>query len=85
MINFSFVAKGDNKIGTNKWSIKIAEIIKIYSAFMLMLNIGFIFVIGEKEKDDQPESMDQQLKYNYPTFYNNLDIIGLRWHKDKNV
>jgi len=47
MINFSFVAKGDNKIGTNQWSIKIAEIIKIYSAMMLMLNIAFIFVIGE--------------------------------------
>jgi len=47
MINFSFVAKGDNKIGTNQWSIKIAGIIKIYSAMMLMLNIAFIFVIGE--------------------------------------
>jgi len=80
MINFSFVAKGDNKIGTNQWSIKIAEIIKIYSAFMLMLNIAFIFVIGEKPKDDQPESRDQQLKFYWPLLYNNLDIIGLRWH-----
>jgi hypothetical protein len=47
MINFAFVAKGDNKISTNQWSIKIAETIKIYSALMLMLNIAFVFVIGE--------------------------------------
>lgn len=80
MVNFAFVAKGDNKISTNKNSRKIAEIIKVYSALMLMLNIGFILFVGEKEKPNLPNSLDQQLKNWYPFIYDNLDIIGLRWH-----
>jgi hypothetical protein len=52
MVNFAFVAKGDNKASTNKHSRDIANVIKYYSSFMLMLNILFIFSIGENEKLD---------------------------------
>jgi len=80
LINFAFVAKGDNKASTNKHSRDIARLIKFYSAAILMLNILFIFTIGENEKPDQPESGDQKLKEMYPLLYDNLDLIGFRWH-----
>jgi hypothetical protein len=52
MVNFAFVAKGDNKASTNKHSRDIAIVIKFYSSFMLMLNILFIFAVGENEKTE---------------------------------
>jgi len=58
ILNFAFIAKADNKPSTIKHSLNIANIIKIYSAFFLLLDICFIVFIGEEEKVDQPESID---------------------------
>lgn len=38
----------------------------------------FICFIGEFEKEDQPNSLDQKFKRNYPNIYNQLDMIGFR-------
>lgn len=46
IINFSFVAKGDNKSNTNRKSKNCSDFITFYSAAMLLLNIMFILLIG---------------------------------------
>jgi hypothetical protein len=76
--NFAFIVKADNKDSTNKHSCRIASTIKLYSAFFLLFDIFFIVFIGEEEKVDQPDSLDQIFKGNYPILYDNLDTIGLR-------
>jgi hypothetical protein len=85
IINFSFVAKGDNKASTNRKSKKCADFITFYAATMLLTNIMFILFIGEQPKFDQPDSLDQKFKASYPKIYENLDIIGLRWHIPKSI
>lgn len=80
IINFSFVAKGDNKSNTNKKSKNCSDFITFYSAFMLLSNIMFILFIGENPKPDQPDSLDRAFINNFPSIYDNLDIIGFRWH-----
>ena len=52
ILNFAFIAKGDNKPSTNRHSKNIATMIKIYSAFMLIFETFFISFVGEKEKID---------------------------------
>jgi hypothetical protein len=52
IINFAFVAKGDNKSSTNKKSKRCADFIIVYSATMLLANIMFILFVGEKEKPE---------------------------------
>jgi len=76
------MVKGDNKPSTNKHSVQIAQIIKIYSAFILIVDIIFICFIGEKEKPNQTQSIDQQLKRAMPLIYSNLDFIGFRMYAD---
>lgn len=80
IINFFFVAKGDNKSNTNRKSKYCADFITFFSAAMLLANIMFILFVGENEKPDQEDSLDQKILNNFPTIYSNLDIIGLRWH-----
>lgn len=46
IINFSFVAKGDNKFNTNKKSKICSDFITFYSAAMLLTNILFILAVG---------------------------------------
>ena len=82
ILNFAFIAKGDNKPSTNRHSMNIAITIKIYSAFMLIFETLFISFVGEMEKTGDPKSLDQRLKKWLPSIYNNLDLIGLRlWIK----
>jgi hypothetical protein len=62
IINFAFIAKADNKAATNRHSRDIANVIKIYSAFFLLLELFFIIFVGAVEKVDQPNSTDQKFK-----------------------
>ena len=42
--------------------------------------------VGEEEKPNQPESLDQIFKQTLPRLYENLDIIGLRiWFDPREV
>lgn len=78
ILNFAFIAKGDNKESTLRWSMLISILIKVYSAFFLIFETFFISFVGEKEKPLEPNSLDQKFKQMYPSIYNNLDLIGLR-------
>jgi hypothetical protein len=59
VVNFGFMVKGDNKPSTNMHSVQIAKTIKMYSAFILIVDIMFICFIGEREKPNQTQSIDQ--------------------------
>jgi hypothetical protein len=72
------MARQDSKSKTNKYAVNVAMMIKFYSAFILLLDIMFIFTIGELEKPDQSDSLDQMFKKNYPVIYKNLWAIGFR-------
>jgi len=52
MINFYYVAKGDNKETTNESSLRWSKYIRNFSFLMLFLNILFALAGLEKEQDD---------------------------------
>ena len=58
IIMFGFIAKADNKVGINKWSLFVAKVLSSFSAIVLLADIIFIIVIGEVEKQKQPDSYD---------------------------
>jgi hypothetical protein len=90
----SFIAKGDNKESTNKYTKRVATIIKYYSTFILVTDIVFVCLIGEAPEklppaSSQPNgrhayntSYDQELHKACPLLYANLDLIGLRLYLD---
>jgi len=77
---------GVQTIQSLKSQERIASFIKVFSIVVIILDLLFIMFIGEFEKVNKPKSMDQWFKHQYPTFYENLDIIGFRSNnsKDKN-
>lgn len=78
ILNLGFIAKGDDKASTLRHSFRVTRIIKWYSCFVLFADVLFICFIGEVEKQDQPQSWDQQFKARFPDLYTHLDFIGLR-------
>ena len=50
IIMFGFIAKADNKVGTNKWSLFFAKVLSSFSALVLLTDIVFIIMFGEVEK-----------------------------------
>jgi hypothetical protein len=58
ILNFAFIAKGDNKDSTNRHSKYISILIKVYSALFLIFETMFIVFVGEKEKTNEPDSLD---------------------------
>jgi hypothetical protein len=50
IIMFGFIAKADNKVGTNRWSLFFAKVLSTFSAFVLLSDILFIIIFGEVEK-----------------------------------
>jgi hypothetical protein len=77
---------GDGTSQSFKRNSRIASFIKFYSISILMMDIAFIFFIGEKEKTNKPGSLDQTFKKEFSKLYTNLNIIGLRSNdpEDKN-
>ena len=59
MIQFTLIAKGDDKDSTNRHSKRIAIVIKYYSMIILMIAIAFVCFVGNIEKEDKPDSIDQ--------------------------
>jgi hypothetical protein len=59
MIQFTMIAKGDDKDSTNMHSKRIATVIKYYSMTILMIAITFVCFVGNIEKRDKPDSIDQ--------------------------
>lgn len=82
----SFIAKGDNKDSTNRYTKRVATVIKYYSTFILVTDIVFVCFIGEeaqpKDKQINPHSYDRELRRACPLLYANLDLIGLRLYLD---
>jgi hypothetical protein len=83
IIMLAFFAKGDSKTRTIRQMVWISNAIKVTSSFMLVIEIFFISFIGEKEKVDQPDSLDQYIKNTYPFLYKNFDTIGFRIFVDE--
>jgi len=77
-INLAMMIRGNKGIKYLKQSIFIANSIKVYALMVLILDILFISFIGEDEKADQPNSLDQRFKRKFPSVYENLGIIGFR-------
>jgi len=77
---FAMLVKRDGRAATLTLSRRLASALKIYSAFILVSEIAFIIFIGEAQKSDRPDSLDQRLKRAFPGFYDNLDFIGLRMY-----
>lgn len=78
IIMFALIAKADNKKSSYQWSFFFAKCLKVYSAFVLLIDILFLCCVGDTEKFNQPQSYDQMLKLDFPRIYENLDLIGLR-------
>jgi hypothetical protein len=75
---FGFIIRGNKSIKSLKNNLRLVAFIKIYSIIILISNIMFILFVGEKPKEDQPNSNDQRFKRHYPNLYKYLDIIGFR-------
>lgn len=82
MMMLSFIAKGDDKDSTNRYTKQVCTVIKVYSTIILVSDILFICLVGEREKLQQPDSLDQEFSRRYPLLYENLDLIGLRLYVD---
>jgi len=54
MINLALIIRGTNTIKEIKQSLKVINMLKVYSLAVLILDILFIGVIGELPKPDQP-------------------------------
>jgi hypothetical protein len=78
MINLALIIRGTSTMNDIKQSLKIVNIIKVYSLTVLILIILFISLIGELPKVDIPDSLDQKFARAYPKIYGSLDLIGLR-------
>jgi hypothetical protein len=78
VINLSMMITGDHTPQSYKRNRRVASFIKFYSISILLMDIAFIFFIGEKPKTNKPESLDQKFSRTYPELYKNLDIIGFR-------
>jgi len=78
LINFAFIIRGTKELKFLKQSLCITNLIKVWSLMILILDILFICFIGEIEKVNQPESLDQRFKKAYPVLYSSMDIIGFR-------
>ena len=75
--NLSFIAKADNKKSTNMRIYNLTNFIKFFAAAILLLDILFIFTIGEMPRND-PTSLDRKFADLYPILYDNLDLVGFR-------
>lgn len=77
-LQFAFIVRGSKSLSYLRQSLCVANSIKAYSLFILILDILFICFIGEFEKKHLPHSIDQKFKAKFPLIYDNLDVIGLR-------
>jgi len=77
-VNFALIIRGSKSLKYVQQSLRVTNCIKVYSLLILIIDILFMCFIGEFEKPNQPNSLDQKFKDAFPTVYNNLDIIGLR-------
>lgn len=50
---FALISRADNKVTTNKYSLKIAIILKWFSAIVLIIDLLFLVFIGEEEEDER--------------------------------
>jgi hypothetical protein len=78
IMNIALIIKGDNRKGTNEKIYSLNNFIKLFAAVILLVDIAFIVFIGELEKPDMPNSLDQKLKRTVPLIYDNFDLIGFR-------
>ena len=72
------ISRGDKKDSTMKMLVSSTERMKLWSTLIIFLDVFFLSLIGEYEKKDEPESLDQRFKANFPFIYRNLNLIGFR-------
>ena len=80
--NVVIMIEGDTSKASLKKQETIASIIKFFAISIILLDIMFVGIIGEKERTDY-HSNDQAFKRKYPRLYSYLDIIGFRSNNTK--
>jgi hypothetical protein len=78
IMNLVILISGASTQASLKRQERIATFIKLFAIIIIVIDILFIFLIGEFEKKNKPDSLDQKFKKALPLFYNHLDIIGFR-------
>jgi hypothetical protein len=74
----ALVARGGKDIKIMKHTLNFSLVIKYYSVLVILVDILFIFLIGEESLKNNPNSFDEKLHKACPLFYKYLDYIGLR-------
>lgn len=69
--------RGGYKPAVHKKTKFLSAVTKEWATFVIILDILFIFFIGEVSKQ-KPGSLDQKFEENFPDIYENLDFIGFR-------
>jgi hypothetical protein len=78
IVNAVIMISGTRTLKSLKIQEGIATFIKVFSITVIVLDIAFVMFIGEQEKFNKSNSLDQQFKKAWPEFYNHLDILGFR-------
>jgi len=69
--------RGGYKPAVHKKTKFLSAATKEWATFVIIIDILFIFFIGEVSKN-KPGSLDEKFKDYFPDTYDNLDFIGLR-------
>ena len=69
LMTIALIGKNDGKESTIQWTLRCASMLKIYGALILISTIFFIIFVGNEEKINQPNSIDQHYKREYPFIY----------------
>lgn len=50
LMMFALISRADNKLTTNKWSLRIAKLLIWFSAIILIIDLLFLVFIGEEDE-----------------------------------
>ena len=78
VLNLQFIARADESRESITRIYNLTNLIKFFSAFVLLSDTLFIFFVGQEPKDPNSNTLDANLRKLYPLVYNNLDLIGFR-------
>jgi hypothetical protein len=72
ILNLGISISGTHNLYSVESSIKITRIIKFFALFILIFDTLFICFVGEVEKVNDPESLDQRIKDKHPNVFNSF-------------
>lgn len=87
LLMFALISRADNRVGTNRWSLRIAKALIWFSAIILIIDLLFLVFIGEDEEEERLAKVGKYamerspwflFKTYCPNIYRNLDILGIK-------